>query len=77
MAQDAVIRNFEVIGEATKRLSDAIRNRRPDIPWREIAGFRDVLIHDYMGVNLRRVWLVVEQHLPALRDALDDLIPRA
>lgn len=74
MAQDAVIRNFEIIGEATKRLSDATKNRRPDVSWREIAGFRDVLIHDYMGVNLRRVWLVVEQHLPVLRGAIEELI---
>ncbi|MEX0655311.1 MAG: DUF86 domain-containing protein [Phycisphaeraceae bacterium] len=74
MAQDAVVRNFEIIGEATKRLSDASKQRHPDIPWRQIAGFRDVLIHDYMGVNLRRVWNVVEHNLPALQAAVDDLL---
>lgn len=74
MAQDAVLRNFEIIGEAAKRLSDAGKNRRPDIPWREIAGFRDVLIHNYMGVNLRRVWNVIENNLPKLQQAVDDLL---
>lgn len=74
MAQDAVLRNFEIIGEATKRLSEATRNRCPDIPWRQIAGFRDVLIHDYMGVNLQRVWNVIEQDLPHLQEAIEKLL---
>jgi uncharacterized protein with HEPN domain len=74
MAQDAVVRNFQVIGEATKQISEATRQRHPDIPWRQIAGFRDVLIHDYMGVNLRRVWNVIEQHLPQLEKAVDELL---
>lgn len=74
MAQDAVLRNFEIIGEATKRLSERAKGRRPDIPWRQIAGFRDVLIHDYMGVNLRRVWNVVERDLPRLCEAIDELL---
>ncbi len=74
MAQDAVIRNLEVIGEATKNLSDNTKSRRPDIPWRRVAGLRDVLIHDYMGVNLQEVWRVVESRLPALRAAVDDLL---
>ena len=74
MAQDAVVRNFQVIGEATKQISEATRQRHPDIPWRQIAGFRDVLIHDYMGVNLRRVWNVIEQHLSQLEEAVDELL---
>jgi len=74
MAQDAVIRRFEIIGEAAKRLSGAATARHPEIPWREIAGFRDVLIHNYMGVNLRRVWNVIEQNLPDLRRAVQDLL---
>ena len=77
MAQDAVLRNFEIIGEAAKRLSDASKSRRPDIPWREIAGFRDVLIHNYMGVNLLRVWNVIEKNLPQLQRAVDDILKDA
>ncbi len=74
--QDAVIRKFEIIGEATKRLSNETKALRSDISWRDVAGLRDVLIHNYMGVNLRRIWGVIEQNLPLLRDAVDDLLRR-
>jgi uncharacterized protein with HEPN domain len=72
MAQDAVIRNFEIIGEAVKRLSDDLKNRYPDIPWRRVAGFRNVLIHDYMNVDEKEVWNVIEAHLPALLKAVEE-----
>ena len=72
--QDAVIRNLEIIGEAVKRLSEDLRRDHREIPWREIAGFRDVLIHDYMGVKLNLVWNVVERHLPQLRDVVKGLL---
>lgn len=74
MAQDAVIRNLEIIGEATKRLAEDTKTRSPEIPWREVAGLRDVLIHNYMGVNLRRVWNVIQQNIPGLRKAVEDLL---
>lgn len=64
--QDAVVRNIEVIGEATKNLSPEIRDANPDIPWKRIAGMRDRVIHAYFGVDLDLVWEVVEDHLPAL-----------
>lgn len=72
--QDAVLRNFEIIGEATKRLSQKTRDKQPDIPWKQIAGFRDVLIHDYMGVDLDEVWNVVESSIPPLLDAVRALL---
>jgi uncharacterized protein with HEPN domain len=68
--QDAIIRNLEIIGEATKRLSNPLKEQYPDIPWRNIAGLRDVLIHDYMGVDLESVWNVVENDLPSLKKQL-------
>jgi uncharacterized protein with HEPN domain len=67
LIQDAVIRNFEVIGEATKRLSAELRNRNTTVPWTRIAGLRDVLIHDYLGVDLDEVWAIVEGRLPDLK----------
>lgn len=72
--QDAVIRNFEIIGEATKRLSDEIRQENTDIHWRQMAGLRDVLIHDYMQVKLPRVWEIIEQALPTLKQRVKALL---
>lgn len=72
--QDAVIRGFEVIGEAVKRLSPSLTQKYPDIPWKQIAGFRDVLIHDYDEVDLDEVWDVIENHLPALKQAAEALL---
>jgi uncharacterized protein with HEPN domain len=66
LVQDAVIRNFEIIGEATKRLSAEFQNSAPEIPWKQIGSFRDVLIHGYFGVDLNQVWGVVEKELPKL-----------
>ena len=71
LVQDAVIRNFEVIGEAVKQLSPELRAQYPDVRWREIAGFRDVLIHNYIGVNLDAVWNITEKDLPGLKRAVD------
>ena len=65
--QDAVIRQLEIIGEATKRLSAEVRARHPGIAWRRIAGMRDQLIHNYMGVDLQLVWEVTQQNLPELK----------
>jgi uncharacterized protein with HEPN domain len=74
MIQDAVIRNLEVIGEAVKGLSEKLRSANSDVPWKQIAGMRDVLIHHYFGVKLETVWQVVVEHLPPLRDRVQQLL---
>jgi uncharacterized protein with HEPN domain len=75
MVQDAVLRNFQVIGEAAKRLDDPYRQAHPQVPWRALAGLRDVLIHQYEGVDLERVWAIVEHELPGLKRAISSLLP--
>ena len=74
MVQDAVIRNLEVIGEAVKGLSEPLRLANSDVPWKQIAGMRDVLIHHYFGVKLATVWQVVIEHLPPLRKRVAELL---
>lgn len=73
MIQDAVIRNLEIIGEAVKNISPATREQNPDIPWKQIAGLRDILIHQYFGVDLDSVWLVVENRLPILSERIQTI----
>ncbi len=72
--QDTVIRQLEVIGEATKRLSLDLRSRHPAIPWRRIAGMQDILIHDYMGVDLAAVWEVAQKDFPNLKGQVEDIL---
>lgn len=64
--QDAVIRNIEIMGEATKKLSEDIRKDYPNIPWKNIAGTRDKLIHNYFGVNIDIIWSIVQIEIPSL-----------
>ena len=68
MVQDAVIRQFEIVGEATKNLSDCFRENYPLVPWKDLAGFRDKLIHQYFGVDLATVWQSVVDDVPVLLD---------
>jgi uncharacterized protein with HEPN domain len=75
MLQDAVIRNFEIIGEAAKRVPKAYCRAHSQIPWRLMAGFRDVLIHAYEGIDLKRVWRIVGHDLPVVKEAVEKLLP--
>lgn len=73
MTQDAVLRNLETLGEAAKRVNTCTRELATSVPWREVAGLRDVLAHDYLEIDLDLVWNVVDSELPNLRDAVTSL----
>lgn len=66
LIQDAVLRNLQTLAESTQRISDRLKALHPEVDWRAIAGFRNVLVHDYLGVNLERIWEIVSVHLPVL-----------
>jgi uncharacterized protein with HEPN domain len=74
MVQDAVIRNFEIMGEAAKKISTGTRESYDQIPWKRVAGFRDVLIHDYLGVDTDQVWNIVEKHVPFLKSRIKTIL---
>jgi uncharacterized protein with HEPN domain len=72
--QDAVIRNLQVLAESTQRLSNKAKNNRQDIDWYKIAGFRNILVHDYLGLDLDTVWNIVINELPVLKKAIEEML---
>ncbi len=76
LVQDAVIRNLQTLTESSQRLSDDVKATEPQIPWRDLAGFRNVIVHGYLGIDLAAIWLVVEQDLPPLGAALARMVAR-
>ncbi|MFO7846481.1 DUF86 domain-containing protein [Rhodohalobacter sp.] len=72
--QDAVLRRLEIIGEAVKHLPEEVREDHPDIPWRQIAGMRDIIIHEYFGVTLNMVWIVATDDILDLKTKVEEII---
>jgi uncharacterized protein with HEPN domain len=73
--QLAILRLLTVMGEATKRISREFRAEHVDVPWREMSGTRDVLVHDYDDVRLKRIWAICPNNIPALLESLEGLVP--
>jgi uncharacterized protein with HEPN domain len=73
--QDAILRQLTVVGEAAKRVSAQFRASHPEVPWRLVAGFRDVVVHEYSRVDLQEVWRIISEDLPVLVAILELLVP--
>tara|TARA_R100001143_G_C3361009_1_gene135767 strand:- start:10005 stop:10349 length:345 start_codon:yes stop_codon:yes gene_type:complete len=72
--QDAVLRRLEIIGEAVKHLPEEIRVNNPNVPWRQIAGMRDIIIHEYFGVTLEMIWIVASEDIAELKETVEKIL---
>jgi len=74
MMVDAILRNLEVIGEASTNLSSEFREKNPDIPWKRMIGLRNIVIHEYFGVDLNIIWRIVTKDLPETKPLIENLL---
>ncbi len=74
MVQDAVLHNLQILSESTQRLSPKLKDIYPEVSWSQISAFRNVLVHDYLGINLEQIWSVVKQDLPILREQIQTIL---
>lgn len=72
--QDAIVRNFEIIGEASRTITESFKNNHPDIPWKYASGMRNYLIHEYFNVDYDEVWKTLKEDLPALKLQIQEVI---
>lgn len=71
---DGIIRNLEIIGEAIKKIPDELKNNHPDLEWKKIAGLRDILIHEYFGIDLEIIWDIIKNKLPSFKAKIIQII---
>ncbi len=71
---DAVVRNFEIIGEAANHVSEEFKSAHPEIEWRRIAGFRNRIVHEYFGIDYAMIWKIKEESLPELKEFIDQAL---
>ncbi len=74
LIQDAVIRNLQIMSESTQRLSDNLKDSQPKVDWFKIAGFRNIIVHDYLGVDMDRIWIIIEKEIPTLKQAIAEMM---
>lgn len=75
LTQDAVLRNLQILAESTQRLSDKFKDKHQEIEWVNIAGLRNILVHDYLGIDIETVWNIIDKKLPELKTAIKDYLP--
>ena len=74
MVQDAVLRNLHTLAESTQRLSERLRRQHNEIDWRAISGFRNLIVHDYLGVDFMFCWKIIEKDIPMLKKAITEML---
>ena len=72
--QDAVLRNLQVMAESTQKISGEIKNAHSELPWKKLGGFRNILVHNYLGINIERIWKIVEEEVPSLRSKISKIL---
>jgi len=72
--QDSILHNLQLLGQSVKNISDELKTRYPEVPWREIAAFRNVVVHDYLGVDLEIVWRIVTERIPELQGQVERIV---
>ncbi|NVM52346.1 MAG: DUF86 domain-containing protein [Candidatus Helarchaeota archaeon] len=77
LIQDGVVRNLEIIGEAVKNIPNEIKDKKPEVEWKKIAGLRDILIHEYFGIDLEIVWSIVKTKIPSLKEKILEIISKS
>ncbi len=74
--QDAILHNLQLLGESVRRISEELKARHPEVPWRDIAAFRNVVVHDYLSVDLDLVWGIVVERIPELRVQIERIFDK-